>query len=203
LRCNLPVIEHLIFTRWSNLQRHSFRPGGGREAARRVTYGNRVVHVSIVHAGGVVPRRGDTRAATCDQAFWDQRPQILFSRKTQEQVCCLEFPVWPISLWPTLRCHYSTIDLECRGIDVASCRDSGVATLLLSPHVRRLHVFLCTLVYCGYTTYWARNRQIWKCVWPKNTMSYKTVLYDLNTEFSTKFSTKFSTPTTAVVLPAA
>jgi hypothetical protein len=50
--------------------------------------------------------------------------------------------------------------------------------------------------YCGYTTLRTRNRQIWKCVWPKNTMSYKNVLYDLNTEFST--STKFSTSTTSV-----
>jgi hypothetical protein len=56
--------------------------------------------------------------------------------------------------------------------------------------------------YCGYTTLRARNRQIWKCVWPKNMfylydiimMSYKNVLYDLNT----KFSTKFSTSTTSV-----
>jgi hypothetical protein len=45
------------------------------------------------------------------------------------------------------------------------------------------------LEYCGYTTLRTRNRQIWKCVWPKIVMSYKNVLYDLNTKFSTKFST--------------
>jgi hypothetical protein len=65
-----------------------------------------------------------------------------------------------------------------------------VATKNVGNSLKSLKILSHTVLeYCGYTTLRTRNRQIWKCVWPKIVMSYKNVLYDLNTEFSTKFST--------------